>query len=211
MSQLSEYFPQLDSKQLEQFALLERLYPEWNEKINVISRKDIDNLQERHILHSLAIAKIVDFKAGSSVMDVGTGGGFPGIPLAILFPEVNFYLIDSIGKKITVVNEIAHTLGLSNVFAEQKRVQSVKEKFDFIVSRAVIAFPQFYNITNKNISDKNNNSIANGIIYLKGGDFDDEIAPYKERIRLYRISEMFEGEFFETKKIIHLWKNMQRF
>lgn len=211
MKQISQYFPELGSKQLEQFAMLERLYPEWNEKINVISRKDIDNLMERHILHSLAIAKVVNFKSKSSVMDVGTGGGFPGIPLAIFFPNVQFYLIDSIGKKITVVNEIIQTLGLTNVVAEQKRVESVKDKFDFIISRAVTAFPQFYAITNKNISDENRNTIPNGIIYLKGGDFDDEIAPYRERVKVFNISELFEGEFFETKKIIHLWKSKQRF
>lgn len=211
MNQISKYFPELGSKQLEQFAMLERLYPEWNEKINVISRKDIDNLMERHILHSLAVAKVVNFKSKSSVMDVGTGGGFPGIPLAIFFPNVQFYLIDSIGKKINVVNEIVQTLGLTNVVAEQKRVESVKEKFDFIISRAVTAFPQFYAITNKNISDEHRNSIPNGIIYLKGGDFDDEIAPYRERVKVFNISELFEGEFFETKKIIHLWKSKQRF
>ncbi len=207
MKQIAEYFPELGSKQLEQFAMLERLYPEWNEKINVISRKDIDNLMERHILHSLAIAKLIHFKSKSAVMDVGTGGGFPGIPLAIFFPNVQFYLIDSIGKKITVVNEIIQTLGLTNVIAEQKRVENVKEKFDFIVSRAVTAFPQFYAISNKNISEESRNTIQNGIIYLKGGDFDDEIATYRNRMKLYNISEMFEGEFFETKKIIHVWKN----
>jgi 16S rRNA (guanine527-N7)-methyltransferase len=211
MTKISEYFPELGSKQIEKFALLEQLYPEWNEKINVISRKDIENLFERHILHSLAIAKMITIKSGCSVMDVGTGGGFPGIPLAIFFPNVKFYLIDSIGKKINVVKEIIQILGLDNVTAEQKRAENVKETFDFIVSRAVTAFPQFYNITHKNISETNRNTIPNGIIYLKGGDFDEEIAPYKGGVKLYQISEMFEGEFFETKKIIHVWKSKQRF
>lgn len=211
MTKIPEYFSELGSKQIEKYAMLEQLYPEWNEKINVISRKDIDNLFERHILHSLAIAKLINFKSGSSVMDVGTGGGFPGIPLAIFFPNVKFYLIDSTGKKINVVKEIAQTLGLDNVVAEQKRAEEVKDKFDFIVSRGVGAFPQFYNITKKNISEIDRNIIPNGILYLKGGDFDEEIAPFRGRVKLFNISEVFDGEFFETKKIIHVWKSKQRF
>lgn len=211
MTKIPEYFSELGSKQIEKYAMLEKLYPEWNEKINVISRKDIDNLFERHILHSLAIAKLINFKSGSSVMDVGTGGGFPGIPLAIFFPNVKFYLIDSTGKKINVVKEIVQTLGLDNVVAEQKRAEEVKDKFDFIVSRGVGAFPQFYNITKKNISEIDRNIIPNGILYLKGGDFDEEIAPFRGRVKLFNISEVFDGEFFETKKIIHVWKSKQRF
>lgn len=206
MSLIQEYFPELTQTQLDQFAKLEQLYPEWNSKINVISRKDIENLGTRHILHSLAIAKVIQFKAGTSIMDVGTGGGFPGIPLAIFFPKVNFYLIDSIGKKITVVQEIANTLGLKNVRAEQKRAEKVKEQFDFIVSRAVTAFPRFFSLTHKAISSEQKNSLKNGIIYLKGGDFEEEIADFRDQIKLYNISDFFEDEFFETKKVIHMRK-----
>jgi len=206
MNLIHEYFPELTTEQLEKFSLLEKLYPEWNEKINVISRRDIDNLAVRHILHSLAIAKVIMFKKGSRIMDVGTGGGFPGIPLAIFFPNVQFYLIDSIGKKITVVQKIAEALDLKNVTAEQIRVEKVKQTFDFIVSRAVTEFPKFYSLTHRHISQTQKNSLRNGIFYLKGGDFDEEIAQFKQQMNLYTIETFFEESFFETKKIIHLWK-----
>lgn len=206
MDILTRYFPELTSDQREKFSLLEQLYPDWNAKINVISRKDIDNLATHHILHSLAIAKIIQFKAGTRIMDVGTGGGFPGIPLAIFFPKVDFYLIDSIGKKITVVNEITEKLQLKNVVAEQKRAEKVKQTFDFIVSRAVTAFPKFYSLTHKSISNTNKNSLKNGIIYLKGGDFDEELADFRKQSKVFDINNYFEEDYFETKKIIHLWK-----
>lgn len=209
MALVQEYFPELTAKQAGQFAQLVELYPAWNEKINVISRKDIENLESRHILHSLAIAKIISFKAGTKVMDVGTGGGFPGIPLAIFFPDVDFYLVDSIGKKITVVKEIAEALGLKNVQAEQKRAEKVKGQFDFIVSRAVTAFPKFYSLVHKSIAPVSNNALKNGIIYLKGGDFEDEIVDFKSQIKLYSIADYFDGEFYETKKIIHLAKRIK--
>lgn len=198
-----KYFPNLTPTQIEQFTRLGELYKEWNEKINVISRKDIDSLYERHILHSLAIAKFVQFTNGTTILDVGTGGGFPGIPLAIMFPECQFTLIDSIGKKITVVNGVAESLGLKNVIAKQARVQDIKEQFDFVVSRAVTAFPLFMDMAKSRVMKRQNNSISNGILYLKGGDFDDEIAPFSKRIFVADITSFFSEEFFETKKIIH--------
>lgn len=198
-----KYFPNLSDKQIFQFSQLGTLYQEWNDKINVVSRKDIDSLYERHVLHSLAIAKYTQFAPNTSILDVGTGGGFPGIPLAIMFPDCNFTLVDSIGKKITVVNGIAASLGLDNVIGKQSRVESLNEQFDFVVSRAVTAFPDFVNMAKSRVSKVQHNSISNGIIYLKGGDFDEEIAPFKKRVIVTDISAYFEGEFFETKKIIH--------
>lgn len=204
MERITFYFPHLTSLQQERFALLGQLYREWNEKINVISRKDIDALYVHHVLHSLAIAKVISFRPGTRVMDVGTGGGFPGIPLSILFPETEFYLIDSIAKKIKVVSEIAFALGLKNVKAEQKRVELVPEKFDFIVSRAVTAFPDFLKLIKNKIRPGNENDLPNGLLYLKGGDFEGEIKPYRDKIRIYTISDFFSEDFFETKKVIYM-------
>ncbi len=204
MHHISTYFPDLSMEQKSAFAKLAPLYKEWNEKINVVSRKDIDNLYVHHVLHSLSIAKIIQFAPGTKVLDVGTGGGFPGIPLAILFPQVSFHLIDSIGKKITVVNEISHALGLKNIIGEQIRVEQVKTRYDFVISRAVTRFDKFAAIAKKNVSSKQINSLKNGIIYLKGGDFTEEIQNFEKQITIYPISNYFTEPFFETKKIIHL-------
>ena len=200
------YFPELTGIQREGFALLEGLYREWNEKINVISRKDMDSFGIHHVLHSLAIAKVIRFKAGTRVMDVGTGGGFPGIPLAILFPEVEFYLVDSIGKKIKVVQGVAEALGLTNVKAEQTRVEQTAGGQDFIISRAVTAFPAFVGFTQNKIKKEGMNDLPNGILYLKGGDFEEEIQAYADRIKIFPISTFFKEDFFETKKVIYLKK-----
>ena len=204
MEILKKYFHDLGPAQISQFERLGNLVTEWNEKINVISRKDIESLYEKHILHSLAIAKIISFRAGSKILDVGTGGGFPGIPLAILFPACHFVLIDSIGKKIKVVQDIAENLGLDNVTAIQTRVEEVKETFDFVVSRAVTSFPDFVAMVRKNISKTQKNSRPNGIIYLKGGDFQEEIKPFKQLAEVDEIKSFFEEPFFETKKIVYL-------
>lgn len=200
------YFPELTGIQRERFALLEGLYREWNEKINVISRKDMDSFGIHHVLHSLAIAKVIRFKAGTRVMDVGTGGGFPGIPLAILFPEVEFYLVDSIGKKIKVVQGVAEALGLTNVKAEQTRVEQTAGGQDFIISRAVTAFPAFVGFTQNKIKKEGMNDLPNGILYLKGGDFEEEIQAYADRIKIFPIATFFKEDFFETKKVIYLKK-----
>lgn len=203
MDKIYEYFPDLTKQQYSQFQGLDALYRHWNERVNVISRKDIDNLYEHHILHSLAIAKFFNFKQQSRVLDVGTGGGFPGIPLAILFPKVEFCLIDAIEKKVKVVQEIANELGLHNVRTKQMRVENFNEKFDYIVSRAVTAFPDFYKLSHKSISTICNNKLHNGIIYLKGGDFFEELRAFK-KYEVYNISSVFSEEFFETKKIIYV-------
>ena len=204
MDIVERYFTGLSETQIEQFRLLNGLYREWNEKINVISRKDIDELSVHHVLHSLAIAKVITFKAGTKVLDVGTGGGFPGIPLAIMFPEVDFFLVDSIGKKIKVVEGVAAALGLKNVTAKQLRVETMKEKFDFIVSRAVTAFPAFVALNRKRIREGGFNDLPNGILYLKGGDFEEEVKNFKDKISIYNIPDFFEEEFFETKKLIFM-------
>ena len=203
MEEILRQFPDLTDNQVLQFQKLQSLYEDWNAKINVISRKDIDELYTRHVLHSLGIAKIIEFRPGSKIMDVGTGGGFPGIPLAILFPEVDFYLIDVIAKKIKVVNEVASGLGLKNVKAEQKRAELVKQEFDFIVSRAVTNMPDFVNWVDDKVSKKQNHELANGILYLKGGDLTEELAAFPKATE-YNLSDFFKDEFFETKKVVHL-------
>lgn len=203
MQEILKHFPNLTEEQVEQFTKLEGLYKEWNAKINVISRKDIDELYTRHVLHSLGIAKVMEFKPGSWVLDVGTGGGFPGIPLAILFPETKFYLIDVIAKKIKVVQEVAAGLGLNNVKAEQIRAENVKGDFDFIVSRAVTNMPDFVGWVKEKIKKKQNHELKNGILYLKGGDLTEELQDFP-KATLYNLSEFFEDEFFETKKVVHL-------
>jgi len=204
MEIITKYFSSLDESQQQRFAQLGDLYSEWNERINVISRKDIDQLYERHVLHSLGIAKVTGFVPGTRIMDVGTGGGFPGIPLAIMFPETEFLLVDSIAKKITVVNEVAKALGLTNVRAEQHRAEKVRGQFDFVVSRAVTAFPKFVSLVRTKISSIQRNEFANGILYLKGGDFDDELEAFQNKVKVYPLNNYFEEEFFETKKVIHL-------
>lgn len=200
---ISEYF-KLTERQAEQFAQLDALYRDWNSKINVISRKDIDNLYEHHVLHSLAIAKLLPFQPGTTIMDVGTGGGFPGIPLAILFPECQFLLIDSIGKKIKVATEVAKALGLTNVVCKQERVEEEKQKFDFVVSRAVMPLPDLVKLVQKNISNKHRNAVPNGLVVLKGGDLQTEIAPYIKTAEVTPCSNWFKGEWFETKQVIYL-------
>lgn len=199
-----KYFPELTELQRSQIRKLDPLYREWNEKINVISRKDIDNLYVNHVLHSLGIAKVNAFKPGSAVLDVGTGGGFPGIPLAILFPETSFHLVDSIGKKITVVNNVAQGLGLKNVKAEQIRAEELKGSYDFVVSRAVTRIHEFYYWINKRVSSKSTNTLFNGILYLKGGDLEEEMAELRKPYRIFELQEYFEGEFFETKKVVYV-------
>ncbi|MFC2152883.1 16S rRNA (guanine(527)-N(7))-methyltransferase RsmG [Bacteroidota bacterium] len=204
MDIVKKYFPDLTEKQENQFLLLQGLYKEWNNKINVISRKDINQLYERHVLHSLAIAKVIHFKKNTNILDVGTGGGFPGLPLAILFPECSFHLVDSIGKKITVVQEVSKALNLNNLTSEQIRAEKIKEKYDFIVSRAVTAFPAFYNWVRLKIKKDSQNSLKNGILYLKGGNLEEELKHFKLRITTFNISDFFAEPFFETKKIIYL-------
>jgi len=203
MEIIDRYFPSLSSLQKEQFRALGSLYVEWNEKINVISRKDIDSLYERHVLHSLSIAKVQSFKPGSRILDIGTGGGFPGIPLAILFPESEFVLVDSIGKKIKVVNAVADDLGLSNVTGVHGRGEKQKGKFDFIVSRAVTNMSDFVSWTRGKVSSKNNHELKNGILYLKGGDLEEELAPFATA-QIFNLTDFFEEDFFETKKVVYL-------
>lgn len=200
---IRKYFD-LTERQEQQFAALGVLYPEWNEKINVISRKDIENLYERHILHSLAIAKQIRFRAGSKVMDVGTGGGFPGIPLAILFPEVEWVLVDSIRKKVHVAEEIAKAIGLTNVTCRWERVEDEKEKFDFVVSRAVMPLGDMKKLVQKNISKTQQNAMPNGLIVLKGGELQAELYPMRNVVETQDLSTWFNEEFFKTKKVIYL-------
>ena len=199
---ISEYF-KLTDRQAQQFAALDALYRDWNSKINVISRKDIDNLYEHHVLHSLAIAKLLPFQPGTTIFDVGTGGGFPGIPLAILFPECQFLLIDSIGKKIKVASEVAQALSLTNVICKQERAEEEKQKFDFVVSRAVMPLPDLVKLVRKNISNKHRNAVPNGLVVLKGGDLQEELRPFKEA-EVTNCSTWFKGEWFETKQVIYL-------
>ena len=203
MEIIQKYFTNLTETQLAQFSKLQELYQDWNLKINVVSRKDIDELYLRHVLHSLGIAKVMEFKPGANVMDVGTGGGFPGIPLAILFPETNFHLVDSIGKKIKVVIEVAEGLGLHNVRTTHGRVEEVKEQYDFIVSRAVAQMETFVRWNKGKISKKQQHDLKNGILYLKGGDLSEELAKYTSAT-IYDLPDFFEEDFFETKKVVHL-------
>lgn len=204
MEIILKYFPDLTGKQKEQFAALFGLYSDWNAKINVISRKDIENLYTHHVLHSLAIAKLIQFADGTHIMDVGTGGGFPGIPLAILFPECKFLLVDSIGKKIKVATEVANAIGLQNVQLKHSRAEEIKDKFDFVVSRAVMPLPDLVKIVRKNISKENMNALPNGLICLKGGNLEGELKPFKKTAEEDELSMFFDEEYFKTKKIVYV-------
>ena len=204
MEQILNYFPQLTPEQTAQFAALNDLYHDWNAKINVISRKDIDNLYEHHVLHSLGIAKIINFKPDTSIMDLGTGGGFPGIPLAILFPDCRFHLVDSIGKKIKVCTEVANAIGLKNVTFRHCRAAEEKATFDFVVSRAVMPLNDLIKIIRKNIKKEQHNALPNGLICLKGGELDKEIMPVKHKAFVTPLSDFFKEEFFETKKVVYV-------
>lgn len=204
MDLITRYFPHLSDQQKEQFAALYDLYTDWNSKINVISRKDITNLYEHHVLHSLGIARFISFKDGSQVMDLGTGGGFPGIPLAIFFPEVKFHLVDSIGKKIKVASEIANAIGLKNVTFRHCRAEEEKAKFDFVVSRAVMPLSDLLKIIRKNISSTQMNAIPNGLICLKGGELAKETLPVKNKVEIMDLKNEFAEEFFETKKVVYV-------
>jgi len=203
MELLLKYFPQLSQRQIDQFEKLSKLYEDWNLKINVVSRKDIDELYLRHVLHSLGIAKIQEFKPGAKILDVGTGGGFPGIPLAILFPEVHFHLVDSIAKKIKVVEEVCEGLALQNVKVTNARVETITDEYDFIVSRAVAQMDTFVHWVKGRIAKKSNHELKNGILYLKGGDLAEELAGYKTA-RIISLTDYFDEDFFETKKIVYL-------
>lgn len=199
-----QYFPELSDTQREQFNQLDALYRDWNAKINVISRKDIDNLYSHHVLHSLGIAKVIKFRPGSKIMDIGTGGGFPGIPLAILFPECQFKLIDSIGKKIKVATAVAQAIGLKNVQIEHRNVMEEKGKYDFVVSRAVMNASDLVKLVRKNVAREQRNSLPNGLICLKGGDVTDELAPFAHCSEVWNLSQYFDDEFFETKKVTYI-------
>ena len=204
MESILKYFPNITEKQKEQFAALYDLYYDWNSKINVISRKDIENLYEHHVLHSLAIAKYITFKPGTTIMDMGCGGGFPGIPLAIMFPEVDFHLVDSIGKKVRVAGEIAQSIGLTNVRTSHSRAEEIKDKYSFVVSRAVMQLPDLVKICRKNISKEHINALPNGIICLKGGDMTAETEPFKNSREIINVSTYFEEEYFKDKKVVYV-------
>jgi 16S rRNA (guanine527-N7)-methyltransferase len=204
MELITKYFPNLSETQKTQFAALYDLYLDWNSKFNVISRKDITNLYEHHVLHSLGIARFIHFTPGTRIMDLGTGGGFPGIPLAILFPETSFHLVDSIGKKVKVASEVAHAIGLKNVSFKHCRAEEEKTKFDFVVSRAVMPLTDLLKIIRKNISDEQKNSLPNGLICLKGGELEKETLPVKNKTILYDLKDEFSEEFFETKKVVYV-------
>ncbi|MBS5795568.1 MAG: 16S rRNA (guanine(527)-N(7))-methyltransferase RsmG [Dysgonomonas mossii] len=204
MDIILKYFPNITEKQKQQFAALYDLYADWNSKINVISRKDIENLYTRHVLHSLGIAKLIQFKDGSKIMDVGTGGGFPGVPLAILFPKCNFLLVDSIGKKIRVATEVSNAIGLENIQFRHCRAEEVKEQFDFVVSRAVMPLPDLVKIIRKNVSKEQQNALPNGLICLKGGNLEGELKPFKKTAEADDLSMYFEEEYFKTKKIVYV-------
>lgn len=203
MDLILKYFPDLTERQIEQFAALEALYKEWNSKINVVSRKDIDELYLRHVLHSLGIAKVIQFADNSSILDVGTGGGFPGVPLAIMFPNCQFHLVDSINKKLKVINAVCEAIELTNVRTTHSRVEAIDETYDFIVSRAVTAMPEFTKWVKGKIAKKQRNELKNGILYLKGGDLTEELKQYTT-VKAYLLSDYFEEDFFDTKKVIHL-------
>lgn len=202
MELIQKYFPELTEKQVGQFTALQGLYTDWNAKINVISRKDIGNLYERHVLHSLGIARAIRFREGTKVMDLGTGGGFPGIPLAILFPDVQFKLVDSIGKKIRVAREVSEAIGLENTTFAHERVEDEKGLFEFVVSRAVMPLPDLVKICRKNIARDQHNALPNGLICLKGGEVDNEIQPFRHETLTWDLKDFFEEEFFETKKVV---------
>ncbi len=204
MDTIKRYFPNLTDKQIEQYTALYDLYYDWNNKINVISRKDIENLYLHHVLHSLAIAKTITFRPGTTIMDMGCGGGFPGIPLAIMFPEVRFHLVDSIGKKVRVASEIASAIGLENVTATHSRAEEIKEKYSFVVSRAVMQLPELVKICRKNIGKEQLNALPNGIICLKGGNIQAEVQQYKNIIEITPLENIFEEEFFKDKKVVYL-------
>ncbi|OIQ35886.1 MAG: 16S rRNA (guanine(527)-N(7))-methyltransferase RsmG [Crocinitomix sp. MedPE-SWsnd] len=199
-----KYFPNLTEDQKQKFTALYDVYKEWNDQINVVSRKDFDSFYEKHVLHSLGIAEVIQFQAGTDVLDVGTGGGFPGIPLAIMYPETDFYLVDSIGKKIKVVNGVKESLGLENVFAGQKRAEELKQKFDFVVSRAVTQMPKFIPWVQDKFKKKGQNGYPNGILYLKGGDLKDELKSVTRYKEIIELSDFFKEEFFETKKVVYV-------
>ena len=204
MELILKYFPDLSEEQQRQFAALYDLYIDWNSKINVISRKDIENLYEHHVLHSLCIAKTISFTPGTNVMDLGTGGGFPGIPLAILFPDTKFHLVDSIGKKVKVANEVANAIGLKNVTFRHARAQEEKGMFDFVVSRAVMPLTDLINIIKKNIAKEQKNALPNGLICLKGGELENETMPFKNKVVISNLNDCFKEEFFETKKVVYV-------
>ncbi|MDH8702169.1 16S rRNA (guanine527-N7)-methyltransferase [Dysgonomonadaceae bacterium PH5-43] len=204
MDLIKKYFPELSPLQEKQFSAIYELYKDWNSKINLISRKDIENLYEKHILHSLGIAKVINFKDTTSILDVGTGGGFPGIPLAILFPNTNFLLLDSIGKKVMVAQSIAEEIQLENVECIHSRIEDEKRTFDFVVSRAVMPLPDLVKLSKKNIDKKNSNALPNGILCLKGGDLQNELKPFKNKVVEYELSDYFTEEFFQTKKVVYL-------
>ena len=203
MRLIQKYFPNLTEIQFKQFEALQGLYEHWNAQINVISRKDIESLYLHHVLHSLSIAKLIQFQDGAKILDIGTGGGFPGIPLAILFPEVTFHLVDSINKKLKVVNGVAESLGLENVYTTHARAETIEGQYDFIISRAVTTMPVFVSWIKNRVAKKNTHALKNGILYLKGGDLTEELKTYS-KVTLYDLSAFFEDEFFETKKIVHL-------
>ena len=204
MTIIQKYFTNLTGLQVEQFAQLEALYNDWNAKINVISRKDIQNLYEHHVLHSLGIAKVVNFRDETTVMDLGTGGGFPGIPLAILFPHVQFHLVDSVGKKVKVANEVAPAIGLKNVKFSHARAEEIKEQYDFVVTRAVMPMVDLVKVARKNIKKEQHNAVPNGIIALKGGELNGEIASMKNIATVWELSDFFDEEYFKTKKVVHV-------
>lgn len=204
VTSIYKYFPHLTEQQKKQFAALYDLYDYWNAQINVISRKDMDSFYERHVLHSLGIAKVINFKPTTSILDVGCGGGFPGVPLAIMFPECKFYLVDSIGKKIKVVNEVVAALGLNNVVAEHKRAEEVNQKFEFVVTRAVTIAPTIYRWVQNKINKNQFNELPNGIFFLKGGELEDELKEFRKRVVIYDLRDCFYEDFFETKKVVYL-------
>lgn len=204
VSLITKYFPNLSEKQLQQFGQLQELYSFWNSQINVVSRQDIENLYEKHVLHSLGIAKVMKFKPGTAILDVGTGGGFPGIPLAILFPDCHFHLVDSIGKKIKVVTEVSQALGLKNLTAQHERAENVTNDYDFIISRAVTRLKPFYGWIKDKVTKNQFNDLRNGILYLKGGDLTEELEEFGGKYELYNLSDYFTEDFFETKKVVYV-------